>query len=81
MSDLLIWVTFEVIFGYLFYITGVVILRIVSLGRSRAEFHSFKSYRDLTNTKGRTSSQAYYIGLLFYALLLFFIVVYYSKFT
>lgn len=79
MGDLLIWLTFEVIFGYLFYITGVIILRVLSFGKSKLEFYTFSHYRELKRRKEHTSSQASLIGFLFYAVLITFLVVYYSS--
>ena len=81
MGDLLIWLTLEVIFGYLFYITGVAVLKIVTFGRSKVEVHTFTSYREMRKAKQRTSWQAYFAGLLFYVVLLSLFVTYYTIFT
>lgn len=81
MGDILIWVTFEVIFGYLFYITGVLILRLVSFGKSSAEFHSFSLYKELKKTNSLAASRAHLIGLLFYVVILSLLIIYYSNVT
>ena len=81
MGDLIIWLVFEVVFGYLFYITGVVILRIVTFGKTKVEFHSFSGYKELKKSKVRTSLHAYLIGLLFYVVLIALLVLYYWQFT
>ena len=81
MGDVIIWVAFEVIFGYLFYITGAIILRIVTFGKSKEEMHSFRSYRELKKTKLQSWSQAYLVGLLFYVALIALLILYNWKFT
>ncbi len=81
MGDLLVWLIMEVIFGYLFYITGAVILRIVSFGRSKVEIYSFGSYRNLKRSKARILSRAYFVGLLFYLVLISTLVTLHLNFT
>lgn len=81
MADVLVWLASEVIFGYLFYITGVYILKIVTFGKSKAETHSYRSYRDLKISKVQASSHAYLVGLLFYLVLLALLVLVNWDFT
>lgn len=81
MGDVIVWLASEVIFGYLFYITGVYILKIVTFGKSKAEIHSYRSYRDLKSSKVQSSSHAYLVGLLFYLALLILIVLINWDFT
>lgn len=81
MGDILIWVTFEIIFGYLFYITGVLIIKLVSFGKSNAEFPSFSFYKELKKANSLASSRAHLVGLLFYASILSLLVIYYTSFT
>ena len=77
MGDLILWLLFEVFFGYVFYITGATILRMVTLGKSRVELYSLRSYKNRKNLKIRTPSQAYLVGLLFYVVLTVLLVLFY----
>ena len=81
MGDILIWVTIEVIFGYLFYITGALILRLISFGKTSAEFHSFSFYKELKKANSLAGSRAHLVGLLFYVVILSLLVIYYASFT
>ncbi|VUD67412.1 hypothetical protein TDB9533_03780 [Thalassocella blandensis] len=70
MADLLIWLTLEVVFGFLFYITGAAVLRVVTFGKSKVEFYSFSVYRDIKQSKSLNFSRVQLVGMLFYIVLL-----------
>ena len=44
--DLLAWIVLEIGLGFLFYVTGMLILRIASLGKFNAQIMSFRNFKE-----------------------------------
>jgi len=56
----------EIIFGYLCYFTGVVILRLLTLGKVKFPMLSFYTYRDAKAAKVEYVSRVHFLGLMFW---------------
>ena len=66
MVDIIIWLVMEIIFGFLCYFTGVVILRLLTLGKVKFPMLSFYAYRDAKAAKVKYVNRVHFLGLMFW---------------
>ncbi len=57
-------------FDFILYITGAVVLRVISFGLSKHQLHSYSEYKELKGKSNNSYLMPYVIGILFYALII-----------
>tara|TARA_R110001592_G_scaffold168650_7_gene404885 strand:+ start:905 stop:1168 length:264 start_codon:yes stop_codon:yes gene_type:complete len=63
--DIFVWLLIETIFGFIFYTTGGLILKILTLGQFKIEFHDFASFKKI---KSKKINLICLVGISFYVL-------------
>jgi len=70
MLDILLWIVMEIMFGFLSYLTGVVLIRLFSLGRMQLPWLTYAAYRQVKKDQTVHLQKAQFIGLMFWILVL-----------
>jgi len=65
--DIFVWLLIETIFGFLFYSTGCLILKVFTLGRFTMEFKDFASFK---GSKSKKINLICLLGISFYVLVI-----------
>ena len=69
--DVFIWLLIESFFGFVFYSTGCLILKVFTLGRYKIAFKDFTTFRA---SKEKNFNLVWLLGMLFYIALILFII-------
>ncbi|WP_199611638.1 hypothetical protein [Flocculibacter collagenilyticus] len=62
-------------FDFLFYVTGSIILRVVSFGLYKSKIHGYEEFKELKTKSSKALTLKYIIGALFYVLAIVVIVM------
>lgn len=70
LGEIILWLLWELIFAFVFYVTGAVILRLVSFGRIKKPIFSLSEFKVLSKDPERSFAVVYLTGGCFYAVLI-----------
>ena len=68
--EVLGWLFWDLIFAFIFYTTGALILRVISFGSLRKPIFSFGVFNKEKKQGNKELSTAYITGLIFYVLVI-----------
>ena len=57
-------------FDFILYVTGAVVLRVISFGLSKHQLYGYSEYKELKGKSNNSYLVPYVIGILFYALII-----------